>query len=252
MKELLFTFLVGLSIVIGIFLGNHFKNNKRFVDVSIGLAFGVLVLLMLLDVAPEAIELLNESVKSISIVVLIISALIGLLALKLLDSFIPHHEHESLHHHKHKDDKCHNEHLEHVGLLASIAVIVHNIIEGMTLYVTLCQDFKSGLLLSLAIALHNIPLGIVISSTLNTKKDIIKDSIMLSISTLIGGIIMLVLSNVVTSSLVGILLSVTMGMVIYISFFELLPQIIYNKEKKYNIIGVLLGIVIIIISTLLG
>lgn len=252
MKELLFTFLVGLSIVIGIFLGNHFKNNKRFVDVSIGLAFGVLVLLMLLDVAPEAIELLNESVKSISIVVLIISALIGLLALKLLDSFIPHHEHESLHHHKHKDDKCHNEHLEHVGLLASIAVIVHNIIEGMTLYVTLCQDFKSGLLLSLAIALHNIPVGIVISSTLNTKKDIIKDSIMLSISTLIGGIIMLVLSNVVTSSLVGILLSVTMGMVIYISFFELLPQIIYNKEKKYNIIGVLLGIVIIIISTLLG
>lgn len=252
MKSLLLTFVVGLSIVIGIVLGNYFKNNKKFVDLSIGLAFGVLVLLMFLDVLPESLELLNDSVNSLSIFILIISGLIGFLTLKLLDSFIPHHEHESKHHHKHKNNKCHEEHLEHVGILASVAVIIHNIIEGMTLYVTLTQDFKSGLLLCLAVALHNIPLGIVISSTLSTKKDIIKNSIMLSISTLIGGVIMLLLSSVVTSSLVGILLSVTMGMIVYISFAELLPQMIYNEDKKYNIIGIFIGVMVIIISTLLG
>lgn len=249
---LLTLLIVSVSIIIGIVLGNVLKENKKFIDLSIGLALGVMLLLIVTDILPEANELLSESIGNTSVFILVIGACIGLFILKLLDSFIPHHEHESLHHHRHRDNKCHDEHLEHVGVLASVAVIIHNIIEGMTLYVTLTQDFRAGVLLCVAVGLHNIPLGIVISSTLNNKKETIIHSIILSLSTFVGGLIVMLVSNIITSGLVGILLSITLGMVIYISMFELLPQVIHNKQKKYSVIGIILGVILIILSTMLG
>lgn len=254
MKALLITLLVGLFILIGAILGNILKNNKKFIDVSIGLALGVMILLLILDIVPEAYELLSDSFnqKIFVFIILIISGVIGFFGLKILDHFVPHHEHEALHHHQHKNDKCHNEHLEHVGILASIAVIIHNIIEGMTLYVTTTQDFKAGLLLCIAIGLHNIPLGIIISTTLQNKKEMIINSTILSLSTFVGGLIVFLVSGIVNNIIVGILLALTFGMLAYIIILELLPQIIYNKNKKYNIFGVILGILIIVVSSLLG
>lgn len=249
MSSLLLTLFVGLFILVGIVLGNYFKKNKKFVDVSIGIAVGVMSLLLIKEIVPHSYELLESSTKQTSIIILIIGAIVGFLILKLLDMFVPHHEHESSHQHKHKNDDCHNEHLEHVGILASVAIVIHNIIEGMTLYVTSLQDFHSGLLLCLAIGLHNIPLGIIISSTIQNKKDMVINSIVLSISTFIGGLIMFSISQVITNVLVGILLSVTFGMLIYILFMELLPQIIHSKEKRYHIIGIIIGVLLLIISS---
>ena len=249
---LFITLLVGLFILIGAGLGNSFKKNTKFIDLSVGLALGVMVLLLILDIIPEAYESLSENLSGITIIILISSLAVGFVSLKLLDKFVPHHEHESHHHHHHNDDKCHNQHLEHVGILASIAVVIHNIIEGMTLYITATSDIKAGLLLCLAIGLHNIPLGIIISSTLQTKKELVINSFVLTISTFIGGLIVFLISGMISETLVGILLSLTSGMIIYIAFIELLPQIINSKSKKYGIIGIILGVIILVLSTLLG
>ncbi len=253
MIALLLTLLVGIFIVVGIILGNKLKENKKFIDIAIGIAFGVMTILILLDIIPEAYEMLYNSTKNIiGIIILIISTIIGFLILKLLDSFVPHHEHEALHHHKHKNEKCHNEHLEHVGILATIAIVIHNIIEGMTLYVTAYNNTKAGLLLCIAIGLHNIPLGIVISSTLQRKKELIINSVILALSTFTGGLIILLVNKLISDMLVGILLSITLGMIIYITFMELLPQIIFNKDKKDSFLGIGLGVVLILISMFLG
>ena len=252
MMSLLLTLIVGLFILIGSILGNFFKKNKKFNDLAIGLAMGVMILLLILDIIPEGYEALQESISNIAIFILLASATIGFVGLKLLDKFVPHHEHEALHHHHHNSDKCHNEHLEHVGILASVAVVIHNIIEGMTLYITSSTDYKSGILLCIAIGLHNIPLGIIISSTLQSKKEIIINSIVLSLSTCIGGLIAFFISSVLPELIVGILLALTSGMILYIVFLELLPQVIYNKDKKYSILGIILGVIILIISSLLG
>ena len=250
--SLLITLLVGLFILLGSILGNFFRKNKSLIDLSIGLAVGVMLLLLILDIIPESYELLSDSCEKLGIVVLIVGALVGFILLKLLDKFVPHHEHESHHRHHHTDDKCHNKHLEHVGILASVAVIIHNIIEGMTLYVTSTSDTKSGLLLMLAIGLHNIPLGIIISSTLQSKKEVIINSIVLSLSTFVGGIIALLISSSLPVLVEGLLLSITVGMIIYIVFDELLPQVIHSEDKKHSILGIIIGIIILIISTLLG
>ena len=45
-------------------------------------------------------------------------ALIGIVVLKILDLFVPHHEHEAHHNHSHKTEKCHDEHLYHIGIVS--------------------------------------------------------------------------------------------------------------------------------------
>ncbi len=252
MNALLLTLIVGLFILGGTLLGFCSKNNKTIINISIGVAFGVIVALMALELIPEAYENLNVNASWRAIVILITTAAIGVLVMNILDNFVPHHEHESHHDHKHKDDTCHNEHLSHIGILATIALVIHNVIEGMTLYVTATSSMNAGYLLCVGIGLHNIPLGLLIAGTLHTKKQIVVTSLFLSLSTFLGGIIIYFISSLVTDFVVGMFIALTLGMLIYIAFVELLGQMIHTENKKITILGVFLGIGLFLVSFLLG
>ena len=253
---LLLTLAVGLFILVGSFIGLNYKNNKKFTDFSIAIAFGVIISLILFEILPETFEVLNGEVGiGRAILVIIVLSLIGITALKILDLFVPHHEHDAHHKHKHNSDKCHNDHLFHIGIISSIAVIAHNLIEGMSLYLVSSTSILSGILLCIGIGLHNIPMGLVISSTLtsaNFSKDkTLKVSLIVSLSTFIGGLFMFILGGV-NNLLQGILLGLTLGMLIYISIFELFHQIYHMKNKKIAITGIIVGIILLIVSILLG
>lgn len=243
MKSLLVTLLAGVFILIGIILGYCLKKKGKFIDISIGLAFSVMVILAFSHILPECYEALDKNILRV-----LIYMLIGFMLLRLLDHLVPHHEHEE-HSHKHE---CHIEHLEHVGILTTVAIVIHNIIEGMTLYITSSNDFKSGILLAIAIGLHNIPLGIMISSTLKGKKQIIINSIILTLSTFVGGLIIFFITSNINEMIVGCLLAITVGMISYIIKDELLPSIIKGNNKKYNVLGMIIGVVILIISHFIG
>ena len=249
------TLVVGLFILIGTLFASKFTNNKRFTDFSISLAFGVILALIVLDLIPETYEVLRGELNLFkTIACIIILVLIGIFILKILDSFIPHHEHEAHHEHKHKNDDCHNHHLTHIGLISASAVILHNVIEGMSLYLVTASDSLSGLLMCLGIGLHNIPMGLVIASTLYTsnysKKNIVIISLIVSLSTFVGGLVMFIVGGVPVIT-EGILLGITLGMLIYILIFELFHQIYHMKNKKICNIGVCFGVILLIVTIII-
>ena len=252
---LILTFIVGLFILLGSLLATKFNDNKRFTDFSISLAFGVIFALVLFELLPEIYETFRIDLSLFrTILCIVILSLIGIFILKILDSFIPHHEHEAHHNHTHKNDDCHNEHLKHIGLISATAIIVHNVIEGMSLYLVSSASIISGLFLCIGIGLHNVPMGLVISSTLYksnySKKSIIKISLLVSLSTFVGGIIMLLIGGV-SHIVEGILLGITLGMLIYILIFELLHQIYHMKNKKICNIGICLGMSLLAASIII-
>ena len=55
------TFFVGLFILIGTVFATKFKDNKRFTDFSISLAFGVIFALILFELIPETYEVLLQT-----------------------------------------------------------------------------------------------------------------------------------------------------------------------------------------------
>jgi len=247
---LLLTFFVGLFILIGTIFGLKLKDNKKLIDISISVAFGVVFALISLELIPEVLEILLESMgvgKGILIIVVLV--ILGFLILQQLDVFIPHHEE---HNHKHKHS-CHDEHLKHIGIITSVALILHNIIEGMSLYIASTNNIQLGLLLCIGIGLHNLPMGLVIASTfLNEygKKKIIIISLLVSLSTFLGGFILFLFGGIQSEFIMGLLLCVTLGMLMYIEFFELLDQVLKIENKKISAIGIAVGILLLFISTL--
>ena len=242
---------VGIFIIIGALIGMYTTHNKKFVEFSIGGAFGVIVALIALELIPEAYNHLGLNTNIKTIILLFAVSAIGFLTMFILDKFIPHHKHESEHKHKHKDDTCHNEHLGHVGVLATLALFLHNIIEGMTLYATAVASIDAGYLLCVGIGLHNIPMGIVIANTMKDKKKAILSAVILVLSSFVGGIIMSLVSPV-SEFIIGILISLTVGMMVYLSIMELLNQITHSNNKRSSILGIILGLVLIIVSITLG
>ena len=234
---LMLTLLLGCYILIGSLIVFLSKNKKHFVEISISLALGVLVMLIALDILPEALEIFNTPFMWLLLVVFIV---FGFSILTILDRFIPDHDDDLT---THKDD---NDNFEHIGMISACALMLHNIIEGMALFTTTYNDLKTGVMLSIGIGLHNIPLGMVITSTLyknnKNKKKTFSILALIAISTFIGGLIMMLFSKYINELVVGILLAVTLGMLLYIVLVELLPKVRHMSNKKDAILSFLIGI----------
>lgn len=242
---------IGLFMLLGSFIVFFTNNNNKFVSFSISMSLSILIFLLGLDLIPEAFEMVASKGNFLGIIILGFLILIGILLLKSLDSLIPHHH----------DDHCHDEHeiethLYHVGLVSTIAIVLHNIIEGMAIYGTTISSLQSGLLMGMGISLHNIPLGIAVTAELySANKSIKKTStyiFAMAISTFIGGIIMVPISLTPFSDLLlSLLLGITIGMVLYIIFSELIPNIARIRNIKYTILGFATGFLIMMLTLLI-
>lgn len=252
-KSLLLTLLVGLFFLIGMIIPKFIKRKKELTLFTTGLSFTVMLGMILFDIIPEIGEILITYPNGQKWSIIIGFTLLGALMLKGLDMLIPHHHHDHQEHEK--DKKEHNEHLFHIGIVTAISLMLHNIIEGISIYTTGLTNMKAGFLMALAVALHNIPLGSAVavgleSSNQNKKMKWIS-IILLTSSSLIGSLILFFFQINMSLTMEAVLLCITFGMLIYISLFELLKEIwtyIKRKEIYFGIaLGVLLNIVMVMI-----
>ena len=241
---LLITFILGIFILLGAIIAIVVGKKKKIIEYSLGLALGVIVTLIITDLLPEVIENLEIS----KIYLGMIGALIGYVLLKVLDYFIPDHGDES-----HSKNETQNN-LIHIGIITSVALIIHNIIEGMAVYTTAITANTSLVIgMTLGVGFHNLPLGMVIASSIyqtnKSKSKTIISLIAVSISTFIGGLIVYLFHiDNIEGVVAGLLLSITLGMLLFIVIDELIPRILSIKDKKTAIIGILSGIIILLIS----
>lgn len=232
--NLFIVLLFGLTIFLGTILV-LITNKKAIQELSLGIAFSVITLLIIFELIPESLEHVNY-------LTVIIFSIIGIVIIKLLDFLVPQHHHS--------DDSSH---VYHIGIITCVALVIHNLIEGMALFTTLNSSFNVGILTGIGIGLHNIPMGMVIGSTLYDKNKSIKKtlfiSLLISLSTFLGGLF-INLFNVIDNNVTGILLSLTIGVLVYIDFFELLHHL-KHQNKKTTLIGLSIGIIIFLISLLI-
>ena len=126
----------------------------------------------------------------------------------------------------------------------------------MAVYSTIITNTNLGISMTLGIGFHNIPLGMVIASSFHQSKQNLSKTILsvllVSLSTFAGGIIMFFMNlQTINPIILGSLLSITLGMLLFITIEELLPRIKAPKQKQVTVLGITVGILIQLIALIL-
>lgn len=241
------SFIAGISTVIGALI-IYFDKNKdnKIVTVSLSFAAGVMICISLTDLLPNCFSIiLNTSNVFPRIILTLIFMVIGIIISMLIDKYLPS-EYES------KDNKG----LYKIGIISMVAIILHNIPEGIATFITSSNNLKLGITLTLAIALHNIPEGISIAipiyhSTGNKLKAIMY-ALLSGMNEVLGSILAyLFLASFINNYIMAGLYAIIAGIMIHISIYELLPGAYKDSTLKKVIKYFLIGFIIMIISHLL-
>ena len=224
---LVLTMVVGLFFLIGMVISRFFKNKEKLIHFTTSFTLIIIFFLILMDLFPEIIDILNPMEDIRYSIVILLFTLLGFLLLKILDFFVPEHTHE--HHEKNDNVLEHKNHFYHIGFITAISLIIHNLLEGISIYITGLNDLKAGLLMALSVGCHNLPLGIEIFISFSFKKENKFTKVLvyglLILSSFIGAFSLFLFGKELNQYIEGILLCVTLGMLIYISLCELLPEV---------------------------
>lgn len=231
----LITLLSGLSFYIGYLVTKIIRNEKKLIVFAVGFAFTIILGLCLFDMLGECLEMENK-------IIMIVSMIGGIAILKVLDLFIPDHEH-------HKKD---NAHIEHIGIISTLALFLHNMIEGTAIYTASLSNLKVGFFMALGVSFHNIPLGIQTSSLVHKRNSRLELLTILALSSVVGALFISVFDIIISELVTQSLICISFGMLMYIALFELLCEVKENIRKKELIYGLLFGIIFIVVGHFIG
>ncbi len=234
----LLTIIAGLSTLIGtlpIFL--KLKSENNIICASLAFAAGVMLCVSITDLIPESLNMLEHNLSNFFTVILsFLFIVIGIIISMLISKTIP------------DVTKTTNNNLYKVGIISMLAIIIHNVPEGIATFISTTKNINLGISLTLAIAIHNIPEGISISVPIyyatKSKFKAFGYTLVSALSEPLGAIITyLFLSPFINNTILGLLFSLIAGIMIQISITELLPTSLkYNQTnvtRNFFIIGII-------------
>lgn len=243
-NSFLLTSLAGFSTLLGmliIFFPK--KDGKKIITASLGFAAGIMITVSLSDLLPEGFSLLKISRAEIpSFLIVLIFTVLGILISMTIDKYLPDSE-------KHYKDGI----LYRIGIISMLSIIIHNIPEGIATFITSASDLSLGITLTTAIALHNIPEGISIAVPIyyatGSKIKAFYYVLLSALSEPFGAIIAyLFLKPYMNHTIMGAIYAMIAGLMLYISFYELLPTSFRYQKKKITYSFFILGCMIMLLS----
>jgi ZIP family zinc transporter/zinc and cadmium transporter len=239
---LFFGTLAGLATLTGILLMR--SRQKWAIDRSQyvnSFAAGLILALVFFHLMPEASEL-----SSIAFPVVFL----GFFSFYLLENFIVIHSGSELHFHE--SDPCLQHASETNGVMAFAGLSLHSLIDGVIIGVGFELGSEIGILAALAVIAHEVPEGVTSFALINKtlpKKSLIL-SLIVAIATPIGALISLVFIQSLDDNMIGILLALAAGTFVYVSASDLIPQT-HGTQNLKTMFSFLLGAVLIVLISLI-
>lgn len=261
-KEVLLSFglttLVGLTMGIGGILSFFInEKNKKFFSLSLSFAAGIMIYAAFMAILPEGMHHLEEYMGENGKYLGLLGFFGGMLFIAIMEKWI--HKHGGHHGHSHgEEDHDHDQeedgqHLSKLGLMSAVAIGIHNLPEGLTIFTTALNDIAVAIPIAIAIVIHNIPLGIAIAvpiyySTGSKRKALIY-TFLVGLCQPLGALLGYALfSNLDTGIFFGILYTVVSGIMIFISLDELLPSSQREDDHHISVYGAIGGMLVMALS----
>lgn len=250
------TAIAGLATGIGgllAFFSRPGKDNGRFLSASLGFSGGVMVFISLAELMPEARHaLVGEYGSPHGGLLAMLALAAGMVITAVIDKMIPEvenpHNVRSKEEFNHAGDASEDERrkLGRSGLMFALAIGIHNFPEGLATFAGGLSGMDVALPLTCAIALHNIPEGIAIAVPIfyatGSRKKAFMYSLFSGLAEPVGALIgFLILMPFLSATLLAILFAIVAGIMIYITFDELLPMAETYGQHHIVLAGLLLG-----------
>lgn len=249
---LMVSFVAGMSTLLGaaiIFLTK--SKSEKIVSCSFRFAAGVMISVSFSDLLPEAQRAFAaHGGERQAIIYSVLYMALGLLMALAIDHFVPHEEFDEI-----KKDKPH-QNLYRVGFVSMIAMMLHNFPEGIATFMASYSDPTLGISLGLAIAFHNIPEGISVAMPIyfatDSKFTALKYTFLSGVAEPIGALLaFLVLRPFLNEFFLGAIFAIVAGIMIYISFEELIPTSRQYGYSRMALLSSFFGICIMPLSGVL-
>jgi ZIP family zinc transporter len=261
------TLFAGLSTGIGSALAFWAKRtNTRFLSISMGFSAGVMIYVSFVEIFAEARRTLTEEWGAQTGAWGTVAAFFaGMALIAVIDKWVPSAEnpHEAhtveemaLSKSEHADKHHNMSALHRTGIFTAVAIAIHNFPEGLATFASALVNPNLGIAIAVAVAIHNIPEGVAVSvpifySTGDRKKAFVY-SFLSGLAEPAGALVgYAALMPFFSPAVFGLLFAAIAGIMVFISFDELLPAAEEYGEHHLSLYGLIGGMVVMALSLLL-
>ncbi|MFA5358403.1 MAG: zinc transporter ZupT [Patescibacteria group bacterium] len=269
------TILAGLSTVIGAGLIFWARTTcTKFLSFGLGLSAGVMIYLSFFELLKESNNFFQEASSGGYHWLVVLMFLVGLAIAGVIDAFT-HNRMETCSVADYGLNgggdavQCPNDGfggrcrrrrywsrrqaLLQTGTITAIVIALHNFPEGIITFTTASINPLFGLSVAIAIAIHNIPEGFCVAlpiyyATQDKKKSILY-ALLAGLAEPLGALITyLILFPFINNFVLGIMLALVAGIMVYVAFDELLPAARRFGHGHISLFGLVVGMIIMAFS----
>lgn len=217
---------------IGIYVINKFARwGKKNVVYFMSFAAGVLISVSFMHIIPRSFEMNKYAPAGL---------LAGFLALHLTNRFM-------------KVFVCHESRCKSYafGVIPALGIGFHSFIDGVIYSVTFSVSMFTGVLAAAGMVLHEFPEGIVtflllMKSGFGKKKSALYAFLAAALTTPLGALLSWPFISRMSPSVLGMLLSISAGALVYVGATHLLPEV-EEEGKRYTLLALAAGIIVALI-----
>ena len=242
----------GIGGAIGFFVR---RTNTRLLTFLLGLSAGVMIFISFVELFASAQRSLTEEHGDLRGKLVALVAFFGGIALALLiDRLVPEDEnpHEAHGVEELSEASAHGVPagaMHRSGMLFMLAIGIHNFPEGMATFAAGLSGLSLGVPIAIAVALRNIPEGPTVSLPLfyaaGSRRKAFLYSFLAGLAEPVGALIgMLVLFPFLSPTVLAVLFAAVAGIMVFISFDELLPMSERWGHHHLSIYGIGVGMLV--------
>ncbi|HEX9185514.1 MAG TPA: zinc transporter ZupT [Vicinamibacteria bacterium] len=252
------TLLAGLATGIGSVLALFARRtNTRFLSAALGFSAGVMVYVSFVEILAKARSgLVAELGARPGSWAAVLAFFGGIGVTALIDRLVPPAENP---HEVHRVEEMQGQpdpRLMRMGLFSAAAIAIHNFPEGIATFLAALDDPHVGVSIAAAVAIHNIPEGIAVAVPVyyatGSRARAFSWSFLSGLSEPVGAVAAwMLLSGLPGYALKGALFAAVAGVMVFISFDELLPTAREYGEHHLAVYGLTAGMAVMAASLVL-
>ncbi len=253
------TLFAGLATGIGSCLAFFAKRtNTRILSVALGFSAGVMIYVSFVEIFFKARTCLTDELGlRVGYGVTVLAFFSGMALIAIIDKLVPSFENpHEIHKAEEMDDPVLAEKfkkLYRMGMFTALAIAIHNFPEGLATFASALKDTRLGIAIAVAIAIHNIPEGIAVSIPIyyatGSRKKAFVYSFLSGLAEPVGALIGYALLAAFFNDIVfGVLFASVAGIMVFISFDELLPAAREYGEHHLSLYGLIIGMIVMALS----